>query len=87
VSKADSFAGSRPEKKEVRLRKSGATCEREQQVELKLVASSQDLESFLLDLDQALTWLGVLGIQPIKHGSIDIERFFAPFWSTEWLER
>jgi hypothetical protein len=28
------------------------------------MASSQDLESFLLDLDQALTWLGVLGIQP-----------------------
>ena len=27
------------------------------------MASSQDLESFLLDLDQALTWLGVLGIQ------------------------
>jgi hypothetical protein len=26
--------------------------------------SSQDLESFLLDLDQALTWLGTLGIQP-----------------------
>jgi hypothetical protein len=28
------------------------------------MASSQDQESFLLDLDQALTWLGVLGIQP-----------------------
>ncbi len=25
---------------------------------------SQDLESFILDLDQALTWLGALGIQP-----------------------